>query len=86
MIKTKQYYLIPETTIINDPELAYVNVLRVHREGLGYNVTQNTVPGDREVVHEASAGNLVFLNEGSVLTGDGPVLRTAEKVSVTFKY
>ena len=53
-----------ERTAINDPSLAYVTVLRVKRAGLGYDVTQNEIPGNREVYYNSATGSLNFVNPG----------------------
>lgn len=62
MIVKRVYNTTPGADFIAVPELAFVTVLKVKREGLGYDVTTaSTFPGNRQVRHQVSSGILTFL-------------------------
>lgn len=69
---------------ITDPVLSYTSVLKVKREGLGYDIIITGAAGNRQVLYETSAGRITFLipfNEG----GPGFPTDLQEKVYVLYK-
>lgn len=64
-----------------DPILSYVTIIRLCREGVGYNKT--AAVGNRSFVYNPGAGSVTFENEF-----DGTVTNEAdmEKLFIKFKY
>jgi hypothetical protein len=73
-IERKQY-LMTNNNRVSDPALSNVTVLRVTREGTGFNETTSAV-SNREYTHDAGGGQIVFADRG---IGD-------ESVVVVIKY
>lgn len=70
------------TTTFTDPILSYVTILRLCREGLGYNRTDTV--GNRSFVHNVAAGSVTFENP---FTGDPTSTVTdTEKLFIKFKF
>lgn len=65
MIGTKTYKLNIGSDFIIDSLLAYSNILRVKREGLGFNLVDST-PVDRECLYTSAEGKIQFQNAGSI--------------------
>jgi len=61
MTATKYYLGEPGTYSIIDPELSGRVILRVAREGLGYNYTTGSI-GSREYSYTIGLGSVTFLN------------------------
>lgn len=71
------------TTIIDIPELAYVGILRVCRNGLGFNVSL-TSTGNRKVKFTPALGRLEFVDPFEAPPSVGVV--AGEKIYVRYKY
>lgn len=89
-IERKTYQLQDGVNFIQAAELANTVILRVEREGLGYNVTQTATPSDREVYYTSGDGKLLFLNPGASVYYNPPGTSTDvlknELVKVLFKF
>lgn len=82
MIETRTYGLSVDQNTIVAPELAYVAILVLHREGKQFDPNPDDDPAtDRAFSHQVPEGKIVFLNPGS-----NPRDSQAEKISVTYKY
>lgn len=61
MIHVKTYNTVPGLNYIYDPALAYAGILKVKREGLSYDITDNgAATGTRRVNYEMGTGYLQF--------------------------
>lgn len=69
------------TTVFSDPSLCYVTIIRLCREGLGYN--RDNVVGNRKFVHDQAAGSVEFEN---AFLGDPSNDVDSEKLFIKFKY
>lgn len=85
-VEAKTYSLMPNSKIITDSALAYVTILRLKREGLGYNSSGGDAPGDREYLHEKTTGLVEFLNPGIEILDPMATYDKTEKVKVIYKY
>lgn len=85
-LATKIYFALNGTTEIIDPTIANTDVLKVKREGLGFDIILTGVPGNRQVTYTSTSGKLKFLNPFDG-TGPavGPVGSGSEKVYVLYK-
>jgi len=68
--------------VIFNPAFAYVTILRVRREGIGYNNTGGGTPGNREFVHTIPSPYIVFQNPAEGLPGTDV---GTERVTVIYK-
>lgn len=50
----------PGSYTVNNSALSYSNVLKVKREGIGYNIIRSGTPASNEVLFTASSGTLTF--------------------------
>lgn len=66
MVTSQTYSGVPGDTQIFAPELAYVRILGVKREGLGYNVFFGLPPGNRQVEYDPAG----FIKFDIPFTGD----------------
>lgn len=87
-IEWNTYKPVEGTTYFDASELAGVTVLRVIREGLGYNRKRSGSIGDRGFRHTSASGRIEFLNEFQGYTVDmgSYDLVVGEKVYVRYKY
>ncbi len=69
---------------ITDPVLSYTDVLKVKREGMGYDIVITGSPGNRQVLYETMAGKITFLNP-FIEGGPGFPSDVQEKVYVLYK-
>lgn len=82
-------YYIPTTPVntVSDPDLAYVNVLRVTRDGLVYTKT-DSIPaeGSMNFQHDASIGEIIFDPANPFIIPYGrPNLKLLTKVTVKYE-
>lgn len=87
-VEWKTYTTVPGDTYFDASELAGVTVLRVIREGLGYNRKRSGFIGDRGFRHTPASGRLEFLNPfiGYTVDMGSYDLVVGEKVYVRYKY
>jgi hypothetical protein len=89
MVKKKTYVGTPGAHILAAPELSYVQVLHVEREGLGQRVKTTAVtPGEPECMYVAGTGQLVFdagLPFGGIPDPSGTTDIPTEKIFVIWK-
>jgi hypothetical protein len=71
---------------IASPLLTNVVILRVCRQGVGYNTITGTDPGNREARYIDSAGQLVFENPFEPDPDPSSSLEAGEPIYVRFKY
>lgn len=55
-----KYFGVAGQYSISVPALLYVTVLKVKRQGLGFDILNSGTPGNRQVVYDAAAGSLTF--------------------------
>lgn len=81
MITSMVFTPLAGTTVFSDPSLAYVTILRLCREGLGY--SQASAVGNRKFVHNQGAGSVTFENP---FFGDPTNDVDKERLFIKFKY
>lgn len=88
-LETKYYYGVPGTTWLADPTLIFVQVIRLTRQGLGYNMVEAT-PGNREFTHDQATGVLTFSDDEPFLDNYAPpsvgIVYGLERFMVVIKY
>lgn len=92
-ITSKTYTTVAGTNYIQAPELRFVTILDVRREGAKYDLVLTGSAGNRQAKYTSSNGRLAFLNAFTAISG-GPSLTPVggspamipEKVFVKWKY
>jgi hypothetical protein len=70
MTQARIYYTTPGVNVFTDSELSFVKVLKIKRQGLGFDKIETGTPIGRKALHTASSGSIEFENE-FVLHTDG---------------
>jgi hypothetical protein len=71
MIEEVTYNSIPGSVTFTEPALAYSNILKVKRSGIGYDIVRTGTPGNRQVVYYETTGSFLFLNKFELENGLG---------------
>lgn len=79
----KVYYGIQGSFSITDPAIANTGLYKVKREGIGYDIILTGTPGSRQVLYEAPAGKITFLNP-FIVDSSGAV-DISEKIYVLYR-
>lgn len=59
-LKTKTYSPMPGTYTVTDGGISYSRILKVKREGTGYNVIISGTPSNGQVLYTSATGTLTF--------------------------
>lgn len=79
------YYGLAGQYSLSTAELLYVTVLKVKRQGFGYDIITSGSPGNRQVVYDQAAGSLTFNNEFIAAADESLPVDNVEPVYVLFK-
>jgi hypothetical protein len=88
-IAQRLFTTVPGATFIIAAELTNVVILRICRQGLGHNDSNNVAPGNREYEYTSSLGRVDFLDPfvSDEIPPWAPVgFSNPEKIYVRYKY